>query len=145
MYVVKTNLYFLNLADGLNYCLKKIEGKLSSIGLRLNGKTGICKLSQGVSLLQWRFVLSNSGKIYKFTNRNKVYKECKKIRKIYPKEVNGRIYDGATFYSIKSCLANLKRCDTYYEQSKIIDYYNNIVRRRTGNGKTNSREKTREA
>lgn len=105
----------------LNYCLKKIEGKLSSIGLKLNGKTGICKLNQGVSLLQWRFVLSNNGKIYKFTNRKKVYKECKKIRKIYPKEMDGQTYNGATWCSVKSCLANLKRGDTFYEQRKIVD------------------------
>ncbi len=44
-----------------------------------------------------------------------------------------------------SVIKSKRNPDTYYEQSKIIDYYNNIVRRRTGNGKTNSREKTREA
>ncbi|MGN1111572.1 MAG: RNA-directed DNA polymerase, partial [Acutalibacteraceae bacterium] len=45
----------------LKYCRTEIEKRLNSLGLQLNNKTSLYPLRQGVKLLQWRFIVTDTG------------------------------------------------------------------------------------
>lgn len=71
----------------LQYCLTEIEREVNKIGLFLHpNKTMISPLRQGVKLLQWRFLISDSGKIVRKMGKNKLGRQRRKLRKIYAKE-----------------------------------------------------------
>ena len=44
----------------LQYCRKEIEKELTKIHLKLNRKTSLYPLKQGVKFLQWRFIFTES-------------------------------------------------------------------------------------
>ena len=105
--------------DYLKYCRSEIEKQLNSIGLELNRKTGILKLSQGVKLLQWRFVLCNSGRILKRMDKKKISKQRRKIKKLYAKEIKGEVPQGTCNQSMQSYMANARRGDSFYVRKKV--------------------------
>ena len=109
--------------DYLKYCRSEIEKQLNSIGLELNRKTGILKLSQGVKLLQWRFVLCNSGRILKRMDKKKISKQRRKIKKLYAKEIKGEVPQGTCNQSMQSYMANARRGDSFYVRKKVAAYY----------------------
>lgn len=128
----------------LKYCLSKIRKQLNGIGLELNRKTGICKLNQGVKLLQWRFVLCESGRILRRMDKKKISKQRRKIKKLYAKEIKGEVLQGTCNQSMQSYMANARRGDTYHVRSKVAKYYYEI----SGvdyHGYVKRREKTRTA
>lgn len=107
----------------LKYCLSEIGKQLNSIGLELNNKTGISKLSQGVKLLQWRFILCDSGKILRRMDNKKISKQRRKIKKLYAKERNGEVTKGICNQSMQSYMANARRGDTYQVRRKVAKFY----------------------
>lgn len=109
--------------DYLKYCRSEIEKQLNSIGLELNRKTGILKLSQGVKLLQWRFVLCNSGRILKRMDKKKISKQRRRIKKLYAKEIKGEVPQGTCNQSMQSYMANARRGDSFYVRKKVAAYY----------------------
>lgn len=109
--------------DYLKYCRSEIEKQLNSIGLELNRKTGILKLSQGVKLLQWRFVLCNSGRILKRMDKKKISKQRRRIKKLYAKELKGEVPQGTCNQSMQSYMANARRGDSFYVRKKVAAYY----------------------
>lgn len=117
----------------LQYCRKEISAKLQAIGLQLNKKTALYPLQQGVKLLQWRFIVTNSGRIVRKMDKKKQSKQRRKLKKLYAKEQSGEYAAGTAHESLISWLANADRGDTYYERRKMITFYKNL--------KTNRREK----
>ena len=49
----------------LKTCKKEIEHKLAEIGLKLNKKTSLYPIKQGMKMLQWKFILTDTGRIIK--------------------------------------------------------------------------------
>lgn len=110
----------------LQNCLKEIREKLAELHLELNGKTCIYPIKQGVKMLQWRFIITKSGRIIRKMNKNKQSRQRRKLRKIYEKERSGEYAPGSALESFVSWIANAKRGDTYYERKKMAQYYNDL-------------------
>jgi len=110
----------------LKQCRVEIERFLQSIGLKLNKKTALYPLRQGVKLLNWRFIVTDSGAIIRRMNKKKQSKQRRKLKKIYAKEMSGKYAQGTARESLVCYLANLKRGDTYYEQRKMIKFFNDL-------------------
>jgi len=111
----------------LQKCRAKIEEKLKDIGLQLNKKTVLHPLSQGVKMLQWKFIISKTGKIIRKMNKKKKGKQRKKLKKLHAKESIGLYKKGTTRESLISWLANADRGHTYYAQQKMIKFYYNFL------------------
>ena len=66
----------------LRKCLIQIEDKLRLIGLTLNSKTQIFPVGQVVEWLQWRFVLTDTGRVIKKPSKSKITRERKKLKRM---------------------------------------------------------------
>lgn len=110
----------------LKFCRTEIAQQLALKGLELNEKTSIYPLKQGVKMLKWRFVLTDSGAILRKMNRKKQSTERTKLKKLYLGELSGRYAPGTAYASLCSWLANANRGDTYYECIKMVEFYKEL-------------------
>ncbi len=69
----------------LQYCLNVIKEKLFEMGLTLNKKTCIYKLSQGIVFLKWRFILTRTGKVLRKLSKASSKRERSKLKKLIRK------------------------------------------------------------
>lgn len=111
----------------LRACRKEIEVKLSELGLSLNRKTELQPLQHGVVFLKWRFVLTETGKVLMLMNPKKLTKQRRRMKRLYEKELRGRVDRGTTLESLKSFLANAERGNTYQMRQRMIAFYNNLT------------------
>lgn len=111
----------------LQYCLKCIKEHLTSLDLELNKKTCIFPIKQGVIFLQWRFILTNIGKVLMLLPRKKITKYKRQLKKVWKEETSGVAYNGITETTLISFLANMKRGNTYYKQRQLISFFNNLT------------------
>ena len=107
----------------LKQCKDLIETKLSKIGLRLNDKTTLYPLKQGVILLQWHFYIMPSGKILRRMNKKKYGKQRRRLKKMLVKEYRGEYRPGTAKESLISFLGNASRGDTYHSCCRMREYY----------------------
>ena len=110
----------------LRQCKKEIEARLFALGLQLNDKTALYPLRQGVKLLQWRFIVTDTGAIIRKMGKKKQSKQRRKLKKLYAKERRGEYAPGTAHESLVSWLANAARGDTYHERLKMINYFKNM-------------------
>jgi hypothetical protein len=110
----------------LQHCRTEIERRLNALGLQLNGKTALYPLRQGVKLLQWRFIITDSGAIIRKMDKKKQGKQRRKLKKLYAKERSGEYAPGTTHESLVSYLANAARGNTYYQRRKMIKFYKEL-------------------
>ena len=111
----------------LRYCLGEIWEKLEAMGFELNHKTQIFPLRQGVRFLQWRFILTETGKVLMLMDGSKVTKQHRRIRKLWEREQAGTVAKGSTMESVRSFLANADRGNTYQIQQKMKQYFNDVT------------------
>lgn len=104
-------------------CRDVIEAQLNSIGLELNSKTTIYPLKQGVKFLQWRFILSNTGKITMKIDSGKMGKQRRRLRKLLEKELRGELAPGTAYNSLVAWEANANRGNTYFQQQRMTEFY----------------------
>lgn len=110
----------------LRHCRAEIEKQVNAIGLQLNGKTTLYPLRQGVKMLQWRFIVTDSGAIIRKMGKKKQGKQRRKLKKLYAKEQSGDYAEGTAYESLVSWLANAARGDTYHERRKMINFYKEL-------------------
>lgn len=77
-------------------------------------------------MLQWKFILTDTGRIIKKMDKKKQGKQRRKLKRIYKKEQAGIYKKGTTRESLTSWLANANRGDTYYQQQKMINFFNDM-------------------
>lgn len=109
--------------DYLMKCRDIIKAQLNEIGLELNSKTTIYPLKQGVKFLQWRFILSDTGKITMKIDSGKMGKQRRRIRKLLEKEIRGELAPGTTYNSLVAWKANANRGNSYYQQQRMTEFY----------------------
>lgn len=129
----------------LQYCKTVIEIMLNDIGLELNEKTTLYPLSQGVKFLQWRFVITNSGKIAMKMNGKKTGRERRRLQKLIIKESFGEVEHGTAMNSMIAWGANASRGDAYFKYKRMKYYYYTVkagTRNGNNSGKT-SQSRTR--
>ena len=115
--------------DYLRYCRKAIADYLAAIGLTLNRKTNIAPLKQGVKYLQWRFVLTDTGKVLMLLGCSKFARQRRRMRKLWTMECKGEVAQGATRESLQAFLAHAARGNTYRQCRRIKQYYKNLTGR----------------
>lgn len=118
----------------LQECKKIIENLLHDIGLELNAKTTIYPLRQGVKFLQWRFILTSSGKIKMKMRGKKIGQERRRLKKLVLKEARGEVPEGTTWNSFQSWRGNAERGDTFYQVRRMNEHYDNMKGVLDGNG-----------
>ena len=107
----------------LKYCWREIEKKLNELHLRLNEKSTLYPLSQGVVFLKWRFIFSSTGKLHMLVNKETSGKMRRRLKRILIKEINGEYSEGTADRSLDAWLANADRGNTFYQQQRMIQYY----------------------
>ncbi len=130
--------------DFLRNCREEIEKKLAQLDLQLNKKTCLYPLKQGVKMLNWRFIITASGRIVRKMNKNKQSRQRRKMMKIYEKERAGIYPPGSAHESFISWIANAKRGDTFYERQKMATYYNDLEVNYNARKQQRALQKTRE-
>lgn len=110
----------------LRNCWRVIAQKLKDIGLCLNDKTCIHPLRHGVKFLQWRFILSGTGKVTMKMLQDKVYSEKRRLRKLLMREAVGELPKGTAYCSFVSWIANAERGNTYYQMQSVTNYFERI-------------------
>ena len=110
----------------LKFCRKEIEKKLAEKGLRLNEKTLIHPLRQGIKFLQWRFVLTDTGGVRMLINGKKTGRERRRLKKLVVGEVSGRLEPGTADNSETAWEANAARGDTYFKRIRMRQYLDKL-------------------
>ena len=109
--------------EKLKECREAIGAMLNAIGLELNEKTTMYPLKQGVKFLQWRFILTESGKIVQKMSSAKMGRQRRRLKKLLAREMNGEIPEGTAENSLQAWKANAARGDTYFQQKRMTEFY----------------------
>ena len=107
----------------LKYCWKEIESFIKAYGLKLNKKTTLYPLRQGVRMMNWRFVVTQTGKILRYMDSKKIGKQRRKLRKLIVKEAVGEVPPGTTKNSLIAWCENAKHGNTFYQRQRMTHYY----------------------
>lgn len=111
----------------LQFCYKEIENRLARIHLKLNKKTCIHPLEQGIKFLKWRFIITDTGKVLRLMDKKKTSKRRRRLRKLWLKEVCGQVAPGTTAESLRSYLSDAAHGSTYRQSRALINYYENMI------------------
>lgn len=111
--------------DFLEACLLDIQAQLAKLGLRLNEKTQIHPLRQGIIFLKWRYILTDSGKVIRRMSKASISRERRKLRKLLVKidDPASPITLRDAENNIQAWLANAARGNTYGIRQKMLKYY----------------------
>lgn len=115
--------------EHLRECLDQIREKLALIGFELNDKTQILPLKQGVRFLQWRFVLTDTGKVLMLMDSAKIARQQRRMKKLWEREKTETVQQGATEESLRSFIANAQRGDTWHIQERMKQFYTELTGR----------------
>lgn len=110
----------------LKYCWKEIEKELAKIHLSLNPKSCLFPIRQGVKFLHWHFYYTHSGRIKQRMDGDKTGKERRRLKALLIKEHNGKIAVGSAKLSLEAWCANAKRGNTFFQQKRMIAYYEQV-------------------
>lgn len=129
----------------LKECWKLIEQELDSIHLKLNKKSCIYPIRQGIKFLHWRFLISDSGKIRQKMESSRIARERRRLKALVNKEARGEIEQGTAERSWQAWDAWVSKGDSYYRRKRMIKYFQEMKGESNGNhtsGKT-SKGRTR--
>jgi len=112
--------------EHLKYCKSEIDKKLSEIGLRLNDKTSLFPIKQGIWFLKWKFTYTETGKILMLYDKRKIPKQRKRLKKLFEMESKGIVPKGTAENSLECWLANANRGNTYKIQKEMKEYFNQL-------------------
>ena len=112
------------------------QGKLEVLNLAmnlcthtLNHKTQIYPLRQGVHFLQWKFVLTETGKVLMLMDNSKVTRQRRRMKKLWEREQEGTVLPGTTRESLRAFLANAARGQAWKIQEKMKREYRELTGR----------------
>lgn len=105
---------------------REIEKYLSTLCLRLNEKTQIHKLSQGIIFLKWRYILTPTGKVVRKMSDRSIAKQRRKMRKFVKRLGENKMTMFDVYQSYQSWRANALRGDTKGIVFKMDRYYKEL-------------------
>lgn len=105
---------------------REIEKYLSTLCLRLNEKTQIHKLSQGIIFLKWRYILTSTGKVVRKMSDRSIAKQRRKMRKFVKRLGENKMTMFDVYQSYQSWRANALRGDTKGIVFKMDRYYKEL-------------------
>lgn len=110
----------------LKYCLTEIERVIGEHRLRLNGKTQICPMAQGVDIMGFHFYLTESGKVVRklrHRSKSKMRRKLHKYKRLYQA---GRISKERIDASFGAWQSHAAHGQTYHLVRSLQDLYNDI-------------------
>ena len=114
--------------DYLRFCREEIRKKLEAMGFELHQKkTVLHPLRQGVTFLQWRFVLTETGKVLMLMNSAKLTKQRRRMRKLWEKEKTGKVRAGTVHDSFQAFLANAERGNSWKMRESMKQFYKDLT------------------
>lgn len=122
----------------LRRCLKTLREHLAGIHLELNKKTCIYPLKQGIKMLKWRFVLTDTGKVLMLPGKGKAVKIRRKIKKLYALEKAGAVEPGTADASFESSLIYLSKGNSYRMVAGLREFYKELKNEGTHRNESNT-------
>lgn len=112
----------------LEQVLADIRAQVALIGLTLNQKTHIYPLEQGVSWLQWRFILTDRGKVVRKLSDKKIAHERRKLRKMRKRVEAGIMSMSQVRDHYRCWKANVQRGNTRNLLKQMDRTYTDIMK-----------------
>lgn len=113
--------------DELYFILDNIKIILKDLGLELNNKTRITKLSKNFTFLKAKFLVLSNGKIIMKPSRGNITKERRKIKKLGNKLVEGTISSEDINASVQSWKGHLLRFDSHNTIESMDKLYEEVL------------------
>lgn len=90
-------------------CLADIKRYIGKLGLALNNKTAIQKIDKGIIFLNWRYIMTESGKVVMIPNAKKLTKKRRKIKAMCRKVGKGELTYSAIDQTVEGMIAHLSK------------------------------------
>lgn len=114
----------------LEYCLKQIKMELNKIGFEVNpGKTRIYKITDKIPFLGFNFNLTKTGKVLMIIKPSKIKQVKKHLKHLVKRSKNNKMTKQEVDTCFKSCIAFIKKGNSYNTINKLKAYYNNLWRK----------------
>ena len=110
----------------LKHCLSEIERVIAVHKLRLNSKTQICPIAQGVDIMGFHFYLTETGKVVRKLRRRSKRDMRRKLHKFKRLHQAGRISKERIDASFASWQGHAKHGNTYHLRRDMQDLYDDI-------------------
>ena len=104
--------------EKLSYSLVELRKYLDTLGLSLNKKTTLQKLSQGVIFLGWKFILTDTGKVILKPDKRKLTAKRRKLRGIKRQQAAGNLSEKDVMQINQGMIAHLEHGNA----RKAIEY-----------------------
>ena len=111
----------------LKYCLQQIQKWLKEHGLSLNNKTCLQPIKKPVVFLNFKFILTNTGKVIITTCRKRLIQRRRKLKKIIGLYYKERLTLEDVLNTVKGMLAHIDKYNTVKEHNKLVSIYNNFI------------------
>ena len=108
----------------IKYYVRYME--LAKIHLSLNPKSCLYPLRQGIKFLHWHFYYTRTGGIKQRMDGTKTGKERRRLKALLKKEYKGEVPVDAARLSLEAWCANAKRGNTFFQQKRMIAYYEHM-------------------
>lgn len=111
----------------LQQCWRAIECYLTELKFALNPKTTLQPVRYGIYMLQWHFIITDTGRIVSTPHKKKIKDERHKMRALWQKEVKGEVPPNTTKIHLRAWLGDKSKGDAYNICSDMIKYYRNLT------------------
>lgn len=112
--------------EALENALREIKTRITALGLELNHKTQIAPLRQGIRFLQWRFILTRTGKVIRRMSRRSIVRERRRMKRLAAKAAAGRAPWQYVWQNFQSWRANARRGNTRSVERKMTGLYTKL-------------------
>ena len=116
----------------LKYCLAQIAERVDALGLRLNQKTQIMPLSQGIDFLGFHTYMLPTGKLIKKVRRRSKNNVRRKLKKMKPLVEAGKIPPTAPAQSYQSWKGHAAKGNCYHLIRNMDALYNKSISEKEG-------------
>ena len=103
-----------------------VEKELEMLGLRLNTKSALHRIQDGIHFLHWRFILTETGKMILKKEKKKLSQERRVLKKL-KKRLDERTYSIEKIrQSFESWQAHMEKGNTYYQVQNMRELYQEL-------------------
>lgn len=117
---------FSNSKDELVKCLDFIKTYLKSIGLELNKKTTIQPIYRNMKFMNWKFTVTETGKVLMIQDRNKVKDKRKKLAKMLNLVMTNKMKHEYLEQSLNGIIAHLEKGNSCTIIKEFDNYIKNV-------------------
>jgi hypothetical protein len=107
----------------LKQCRDYINSYLNSIGLTLNKKTMIQRIKFGIVFLNWKFSLSETGKVYHTQIKSKIFDKKRKLRNMIK---SNNLDSNTVDKTFNGMIKHLEKGNSYNLITYLNKYYNKL-------------------